>query len=172
MNKYVVYFWGLTIFLLTSCSLIPHHSKKVVHRSPSKVILTGWLTDEQLLNQLPAYKAEHDQYQPDREFLEELKKLSTNVHILVFLGTWCPDCQREVPRFLNIMESVQNPKISYKLLGLDRSKRDAAGLAQKHLIEFVPTFVVLQNDEEIGRIVEKPMVSIEQDLVEIFASVK
>jgi len=69
------------------------------------------------------------------------------------------------------MELVQNSHLTFKLFGLDRSKRDADGLAEKYQIEFVPTFVVLQDDEEIGRIVETPIVSIEQDLVEILAPV-
>ena len=85
----------------------------------------------------------------------------------MFLGTWCPDCKREVPRFLKTMELTNNEFIKFQLMGLDRTKRDSLGLAEKSEIEFVPTFVVFHQDQEIGRIVEIPSMSIEQDLVEI-----
>jgi thiol-disulfide isomerase/thioredoxin len=172
MKKHIIYCLVTGVLLLTSCSLIPHHrSQKGTHQPLSKPILTGWLTQQQILDQIQEYQLEKARYQPQREYLDKLKTLTTDVQILIFLGTWCPDSQREVPRFLKIMELVQNSHLTFKLFGLDRSKRDADGLAEKYQIEFVPTFVVLQDDEEIGRIVETPIVSIEQDLVEILAPV-
>ncbi len=90
------------------------------------------------------------------------------MNVLVFLGTWCSDSRREVPRFLKILELAHNDHIKFQLMGLDRSKRDSLGLAEKSQIEFVPTFVVFKNDQEIDRIVETPSLSIEQDLVKIF----
>ncbi|UCE05426.1 MAG: thioredoxin family protein [bacterium] len=172
MKKHIISYWGVGVLLLASCALIPQRcTQKSTHQLPSKPILTGWMTQQQILDQIQAYQLEKDRYQPDHKSLEKIKALTADVQIIIFLGTWCPDSQREVPRFLKIMELAQNPNISYKLFGLDRSKRDLDGLAEKHQVEFVPTFVVLHNDEEIGRIIETPMVSIEQDLVEILAPV-
>lgn len=154
--------------LFVSCTLLhQHRSQEGTSQTSAKPILTGWLTQQQVFDQIQQYQLGKDQYQPQRESLEKLKSSTTDVQIIVFLGTWCSDSQREVPRFLKIMELVQNPHISYRLFGLDRSKRDSAGLAEKHQIEFVPTFVVIHNDEEAGRIVETPIASIEQDLAEI-----
>ena len=170
MKKYIVCY-GLTgILLLTSCALFPRrHSQQGTQQLPSKPILIGWLTPQKIFGQIREYQLEKGKYQPDNASLEKLKQCSTDINIIVFLGTWCPDCQREVPRLLKIMDLIQNSHINYKLFGLDRSKRDQGGLAEKYKIEFVPTFVVLQNNKEIGRIVETPMVSLEQDLVEILA---
>lgn len=171
MEKKYIYYLGLGILLFTSCTLMSHHqSRKSVHYPPSKPVFTGWLTEQQLLSQIQEYQLEKDRYQPDPQTLEILKEISTNIQILVFLGTWCPDSQREVPRFLKIMDLIQNSHISYKLFGLDRTKKDPEGLAENHQLEFVPTFIVLQNDTELDRIVERPMVSIEQDLADILAS--
>ncbi|MDZ7335079.1 MAG: thioredoxin family protein [candidate division KSB1 bacterium] len=132
--------------------------------------MTGELTAQQLLDNLAAYRSGKVAYQPDPEALSALRSLGSDIQILVFLGTWCPDSEREVPRFLKIMELTKGGPISYQLIGLDRSKRDAFGLAEKYQIEFVPTFVVIQQDEEIGRIVESATVSLEQDLLEIIES--
>lgn len=141
------------------------------HQPPARKVLTGKLTAAYLYEQLPAYKTGSDQYQPDDAAINTIADFSSPVIITVFLGTWCPDCQREVPRFLKIMEQVKNSNIQYQLYGLDRSKRDAEGFAEKNAIEFVPTFVIFHNQEEIGRIVESPMVSIEQDLVDILSGI-
>lgn len=167
MKKQFFCFLMTAIIFLDCCALMPHRRTQ---QSAAKPILTGWLTQQQIFKQIQEYQQEKNQYQPAAESLEQLAKFSTDVQIVVFLGTWCSDSQREVPRFLKIMELAQNPHLAYKLLGLDRSKRDAGGLAEQHQIEFVPTFVVLHEDKEIGRIVETPVVSIEQDLVEILAA--
>jgi len=168
MKKYIICYSIAGVLLLISCALMPHHrTRKGTHQLPSKQILTGWLTQQQLFGQSQEYQLEKDRYLPDTESREKLKTLIADVQLIIFLGTWCPDSRREVPRFLKIMELIKNPHITFKLFGLDRSKRDPDGLAEKYKIEFVPTFIVLHNEVEIGRIVETPIVSIEQDLVEI-----
>lgn len=173
MKKNLLFSFITGILFLVSCSLVSHHrTQKKTHQSPSKPLLLGWLNQQQIFNQFPGYQQEKDQYQPDSDYVEKLKKSTTGVKVIVFFGTWCSDSQREVPRFLKIMELAQNPGITVKLFGLDRSKRDEGGLAESYQVEFVPTFVVLHNEQEIGRIVETPIMSLEQDLVEILAPLR
>jgi hypothetical protein len=164
---------GIAILLLIACASSPRKiSETSVRRADSRPVLTGWLTESQLMSQVPGYQDEKNLYQPDPQLLEPLKNLAQDVQIIVFLGTWCSDSQREVPRLLKIIETIRNPRITVKMLGLDRSKRDPDGVAEAHDIQFVPTFVVLHDDVELGRIVEQPIVSIEQDLAEITASIQ
>jgi hypothetical protein len=170
-ERMAVYNWGIAMLLVISCASSPRKiSESTAHRVVSRPVLTGWLTESQLMSQVPGYQDEKKQYQPDPQLLEPLKILAQDVQVIVFLGTWCSDSQREVPRFLKIIETIQNPHITVKMLGLDRSKRDPDGVAEAHDIQLVPTFVVLRDDVELGRIVELPIVSIEQDLAEITAS--
>ena len=161
--SFFIIFILLSVIFSFSCQ-----KNKNDQKSGKNSILTGWITESQLLNQFPSLKQEKDSYVPDSTSIEILKKFDQDVNILVFLGTWCSDSRREVPRFLKTMELAQNDNIKFKLMGLDRSKRDSLGLAEKSQIEFVPTFVVFKNDQEVDRIVETPSLSIEQDLVEIF----
>lgn len=173
MNRHINYLWLIGFLFMTSCCFINKNQEgKDTPQMPSRPILTGWLTQQQLFDQVKPYQSGKNQYQPEAEPLKKIKSLSNDIQIMVFLGTWCSDSQREVPRFLKVMELAQNPHINYKLMGLDRSKRDADGFAEQYQIEFVPTFVVIHNDEEIGRIVETPIASIEQDLAEIIAPLK
>ncbi len=166
--------WSISLlligFMLSCAQQPPKLEPGSTAPAPTRVILTGELTDQQLLEQLPAYRLGKQAYQPAEQAIAALRALTSDIRIIVFLGTWCPDSEREVPRFLKIMELASGAPITYKLIGLDRSKRDAAGLAEQFQIEFVPTFVVLHQNEEIGRIIESAAVSLEQDLLEIIAS--
>ena len=49
----------------------------------------------------------------------------------------------------------------------NRSKLDPEGLAAKYEFSRIPTFIVEQKGKEIGRIVERPQVTLEADLVNI-----
>ena len=173
MKKFLLFNFLMGILFLLSCSLVTNQgTQKSTHRSPSKLILTGWLTQQQICDKLQEYQLEKDRYQPDSKTIEKLKNSVPGVQVIVFLGTWCSDSQREVPRFLKIMELIENSGITFKLFGLDRSKRDFGGLAESYQIEFVPTFIVLHDEKEVGRIVETPSVNIEQDLLEILAQLR
>jgi len=172
-HQLMTYCWGIAILLFMCCAKSPQKtSQSGAQRVVSRPVLTGWLTESQLLGDLPAYQLEKDKYQPDIETAAPLQALEQDIEIIVFLGTWCPDSQREVPRFLKIIETIQNRNITVKMLGLDRSKRDPEGVAEAHDIQFVPTFVALRGEAELGRIVEQPIVTIEQDLVEIIESLQ
>ncbi|MCR4439374.1 MAG: thioredoxin family protein [bacterium] len=127
-------------------------------------ILTGWLTQDKLLMEMDNYRADFDNYQPNEEAVAVLRSYEHDVDLLVFLGTWCPDCAREVPRFLKSIYAAANPRLHVKLLALDRSKRDPGGVAERFAIDHVPTFVVMVDGVELGRIVETPSLTIEQDI--------
>ena len=47
---------------------------------------------------------------------------------------------------------------------VDKQKKDAGGLADKHKITNIPTLIALRDGVELGRIVEFPKETIEQDL--------
>ncbi len=46
-------------------------------------------------------------------------------------------------------------------------KKAAPGLIDELEIEMVPTFIIMNGNKEIGRIVESPVNTLEEDLVEI-----
>ena len=163
-NTHQIFFIIIPLLFIFLLNCGQNNNKK---KSPQKVILTGWQTESQLFNEFPEYKQGKEEYIPDSTAIEYLKKINQRINVLVFLGTWCPDCKREVPRFLKTMELTNNEFIKFQLMGLDRTKRDSLGLAEKSEIEFVPTFVVFHQDQEIRRNVEIPSMYIEQDLVEI-----
>ena len=51
---------------------------------------------------------------------------------------------------------------------MDRDKKSGEGIEKQYKIERVPTFIVLKNGVEVGRVVESVENSIEADLAAIF----
>jgi len=132
-----------------------------------EVIITGIVTTEMLAKDLPGYSDEYQNYATDAAQIDRLKTISEPTNIVVIIGTWCPDCHRETPRFMRLIEAAANPNLTVTYIGVDRSKLDPQGLAAQYEFSRIPTFIVEQKGKEIGRIIERPEVSLEADLVNI-----
>jgi hypothetical protein len=89
------------------------------------------------------------------------------ISIKVIMGTWCSDSRREVPRFMRILNIWQFPATSLTIYGVDKEKQCPVGDFDKLKIERVPTFILYKNNIEVGRIIENPVTSLEQDMVNI-----
>jgi thiol-disulfide isomerase/thioredoxin len=108
-----------------------------------------------------------DSYEPSEQAIEFLRNYDKEILIGIVYGSWCPDSIRNVPRFIKVIREANNSNIQTRFIGVDRSKREPAALLWGKDIQRVPTFIVYFGDEELGRIVENPFDSIEDDLVEI-----
>lgn len=153
---------GLALLLLLATTFSEEHEKK-----PAK--LNGKYTWEQWQKGAgwddyfaPAYALDEDK-------LKEFTNLSDkkDIHFIVFAGDWCGDSKDEVPKVFKIFNfgNIFFDKIS--LYGVDRDKKDTTGTAQKYNIEKVPTLLILQGNNEIGRIVEHPQKDWLEDILTI-----
>jgi thiol-disulfide isomerase/thioredoxin len=115
------------------------------------------------------FTARYDTVRVSEEIVGLIRQLESEVYFTVFFGTWCEDSQRELPRFLKVVDMVGISGDRIKLYGVDRSKKSSDGLTEKFDIEYVPTIIFLKNGAEIGRIIEKPHATIEEDMVSILA---
>ena len=131
-----------------------------------EVILTGAVTHQQL-DEFDWFNDEYANYKSDADVVAQLQQVDTPTDITVIIGTWCPDCHRETPRFIRIIEQINNPNIKVTYIGVDRAKQDPEGLAANYEFTRIPTFIIEQDNKEIGRIVERPEVSLEADLAKI-----
>lgn len=134
----------------------------------------GVVRPEHLLEFVPEYLERKDQYVPDDTVVELIAAaLQNGDRIEVVLGTWCPDSQREVPRFLKILDVLRfkySREIPVQYLAVDRSKKSPAKLVEGRSIEKVATFIIYRNEREIGRIEETPTGVFEDHLLQILAT--
>lgn len=128
--------------------------------------INGPITEKQLLQNYPVFSVNrHHRISPKN--LHQLDQINQATTIKAFFGTWCHDSQREIPELLRVMQSVNNPQLTFKLITLDHNKQDSAGLAQKAAIRYTPTIIVYQHEKELGRIVEKTPKPMAQELIDI-----
>jgi len=114
-----------------------------------------------------------DTYQPNAVSLEKLMKISKDgLLIKIVMGSWCPDSRREVPRFMRVLEHWQFPIANVTFIGVDDAKLSPVGEYINLNIERVPTFIIYENNFEVGRIIENPKTSLEQDIVNILTKTK
>jgi len=133
-------------------------------------LLVGKITFRNLLQDPFSewFNKEYTAYNPNTKILddfannpEKLKSLS----VKIYLGTWCEDSQREVPRFYKIMQFLN--KDNCELIALDKNKKTKTGLEMGMNIHHVPTFILYQNGKEINRIIESPVETLEKDIISI-----
>ena len=130
-------------------------------------IITGILNDTLFQTEWYTKWNDSKDYQLNAEILKQLEQQKANdLHFLVYLGTWCEDSRKHVPVFLDLAKRL-NWKAT--LIGVNREKE--CPLDKKACkswdIQFLPTFVVMRDDKEVGRIVETPAKSVEEDLLQL-----
>jgi tetratricopeptide (TPR) repeat protein len=163
------------LFLLLIVSYISVHSQA---QSPNAKpeILYG-VIQKQDLTQPPFdtwFTPGYDSYAPDKTIQKKLRKLITKeIHIQLFLGTWCGDSKREVPRLLKVLDGIGFSEKKLQLIALgggdslvkQSPQHEEAGKG----IFRVPTVIVYRNGVELNRINEFPVTSLENDLYTILS---
>jgi thiol-disulfide isomerase/thioredoxin len=110
----------------------------------------------------------YDDYQINSEAINKLLDINKdNLTIKIIMGTWCPDSRREVPRLMRITDLWNFPVSKITIIGVDHDKKSSVAEYNSLNIEKVPTFILYKNNIEAGRIIENPVTSLEQDMVNI-----
>jgi len=114
------------------------------------------------------FHKEYDNYKFDETVVNKLTEaVKEGLSIKIVMGSWCPDSRREVPRFMKILDYWKFPAENLVYIGVDDSKYSPIGDYSKLDIVRVPTFIFYKNNVEVGRIIEVPSTSLEQDMVDI-----
>ena len=131
----------------------------------AETLLVGKVSPEQLLLTHPRFARVYERFQPDASAL----RLPEDVQVLVFFGTWCHDSEREVPRLLKLLEAEGFSEEALTLIALDYRKREPEGRAALFKVRYTPTAIFIRDDVEVGRIIERPNVSLHEDIKAMFS---
>ncbi len=114
------------------------------------------------------FNAEYNGYTVNAGALAGREADLKKVDIEIFMGTWCSDSQREVPRFYKILDQLGIREKRVTIIAVDdhpdRRKTSPGGEEKGKNIEYVPTFIVKKDGVELGRIIESPQRSLEADM--------
>jgi thiol-disulfide isomerase/thioredoxin/copper chaperone CopZ len=133
---------------------------------PERMIV-GKTSQGNLFRDYPVFWNPYRDYNPRKDVVEKISGIRGSHDILVFFGTWCKDSISEVPKILRALDAAGNKDLKLALYGVDRSKKEGLGMSEKFNIQRVPTTIVLRDGVELGRIVEYPEKSNEEDLLKI-----
>jgi thiol-disulfide isomerase/thioredoxin len=154
MRTFAVILVTITMLTLVSACANSHATKATM--------TVGEVSSKKLINDHQAFMQSYQAFQLSESDIAAVKTWPNDLHVDVYFGSWCHDSQREVPHFLKIL--AEKSELSNRLIGLDYEKSEPNGSAKSHNIKYTPTFVVYQNNKEIGRIVERPKVSLAADI--------
>lgn len=173
----------ISLFTISSCSVTKNSSSPGLINHLSKDargndMLLGKCSRSSLL-QSPFddwFKPNYDSYVVDSFTCNFIRPLLAGKSITIFMGTWCGDSRREVPRVLKMLDCCGFPVSDLTLVMVSNNdslyrKSPQHEEAGKNIVR-VPTIIVEQKGAEIGRIVEFPITSLEKDLLTILRKEK
>ena len=162
---------NIFILILLTCviTMNAQMSRTISDDKSGKSIMYGECNKDSFLRADFAewFNKEYNSYKVnDTVFAENYE--TTFDSIKVFLGSWCEDSQREVPRFIKIMETFPffyNVEIRY--FCVDRAKKCDVINPEDYYVDLVPTFIFYKRGEELCRIIETPRVTLENDIKDL-----
>lgn len=113
----------------------------------------------------------HEDYQPNTSITSTIASELKSYSITLFMGTWCGDSKKEVPRLYKVLEASNFPMDQLTVVAVSSQpgmykqspQHEEAGLN----IHRVPTVIFYKDGKEVNRIVEHPVKTFEEDIQNI-----
>ena len=96
-------------------------------------------------------------------------KWSSEYSLRCFVGTWCHDTKRELPRILKVLDEANFPEKNIEIILLSKNKKEPSKEVKQHRVFYTPTIIVLKNGVEVERFVEHPYSNWVDDLNRVFS---
>lgn len=114
------------------------------------------------------FEKEYNAYEPKGKVINKIKKELEGIDIKIFMGSWCHDSHREIPRYFKLMEAADFDFDQHtEIVGLTRGKKTPDNLQKGFDIKHTPTFIFYKDGKEIGRYIEHSRQSMEKDFLKI-----
>ncbi len=128
-------------------------------------ILLGKITADSLRNDTACkWFSQPPPYTPCEAYTGKLAAVADKLFVKIYCGNWCEDTQRELPRFIKVADATG---LKYSLYFLDRSKQSPGAAEKNDTVLFIPTFILLKDGIELGRVVESAPYGIEKHLADL-----
>jgi len=141
--------------------------EKVVQKKT--IPLVGKMSWSDWKNQAGWKDYEAKNYIVDMQKAQKIKKIisSKKISFIMVSANWCSDSEKGVPIFFKLLKTIEYKTDDVILYGVDREKKEPTNESEKFVIEKVPTLIILLEGNELGRIVEYPVISWEDDILTI-----
>lgn len=132
------------------------HAYSISYDHKGRKVLRGLISRADIQNDTAFswFNKNYSLGRPDASAVAAFKQHDTSFQMLIFAGTWCPDTQNLLPQFYRLADAAGYADSSITLIGVDNEKTTFDNLQKTfHLVD-VPTFIVMKNGKEVGRVVE------------------
>ena len=132
-------------------------------------ILVGYSTLEGITDTafLSSYRQEYDRFRSRKEVMNQIYPLLDGITVTIVMGTWCSDSREQVPRFFRLFNDLEHSFADPLIICVDREKKAGDLSLEGMNIIKVPTFIVYYKGTELGRIIETPKTTMDQDFLDI-----
>ena len=143
------------LFVVITLSSFAQTQYEVIEKSGRR-ILKGIINRDLLAKDTSFkwFRQQQEGYTPSTEIVSNIKSKSGEVQYLVFGGTWCGDTRFLLPKFYSLRDAAGVNEDRVSLVAVDYSKKTIGNLSEAFNIRRVPTFIVLKDGKEVGRVVE------------------
>src|SRR6185369_7849988 len=146
-----------TLLLLAGLSVSAHAAEPPPAQPAAPEVLVEAVTREQIEAADPEWVRSEVSAAPDAAAAQSLAAVEPGAEVTVFLGVWCGDSRREVPRLWKALDAAGGMvPFQIRYIAVDRQKKEPAADVTGSGIHFVPTLIVSRGGHEVGRIVEQP----------------
>ncbi|MFZ1454370.1 MAG: thioredoxin family protein [Ferruginibacter sp.] len=155
MKKYQLTFLLFTI-ATTGFAQAQYEATQDLPNHPNVKIVRGLINKFQIQNDTAFkwYGPNQGGYKADTATLNAFERAKGKYQIVVFGGTWCEDTQFILPKFFKLQEQTGFPDESITMFGVNRAKTSLGSITKAFNIINVPTFIVMKDGKEVGRVVE------------------
>jgi hypothetical protein len=125
-----------------------------VYNDSDGKILKGIISKDLIINDpsFSWFQENQNGYTPDQEAVTALRAKKTSIELLVFGGTWNRDTRYFLPKFFKMTDAASFPQDRIILIGVDSDKKTIGQFAEQMHITSIPTFIVLKEGREVGRV--------------------
>ncbi|MFN7966605.1 MAG: thioredoxin family protein [Acidobacteriota bacterium] len=115
--------------------------------------LLGDLSVETVLGALPEWRRNIVHYKPGIGDIRLLDTIETPTEVEVFFGSWCPHCEKYVPRLLSVVAALKGKNLTFRFHGVPH-KFDDDPEVRLNKVTGLPTGLVRQGGKVVARIEE------------------
>jgi len=162
------YFLAIALALLTGTAVFSQ--TEISKEADGTKIVKGFINKGDLLadSSFAWFRQNGAGFTPQAAAVEAFRKNKDSFNMVVFGGTWCSDTKSLLPKFYGLADAARYSNDRITLIGVDRSKKTIHHLSEAFNVTHVPTFIVMKNGVEVGRVVEYGKYgSIDRELGEI-----
>lgn len=152
-----------------SSLVLSQNKNKIIQDSNLEPMLIGYCTREAFNDSVFTswFNLEYKSYNPDSSTIKILKEKMKDIEITLIMGSWCDDSRIHIPNLYKILDDINYPMEEITLIAVNEDKKSEGDEIEGLAIDLVPTIIFHKNNSELGRIVEMPNESIEEDMLRI-----